>query len=142
VVSGIEQQVEDRGLGTGRNQFYSAGLRAGWSEVRVPAGAGNFSLHHRVQTGSGAHPPPIQWVSGALSLEVKRSGRKADHSLPSSAEVKNAWSYTFTPPIHLHGMALGQKKRTGTTLPLLFTLFVPFVLTVWFWWKRNLAKTY
>jgi hypothetical protein len=29
VVSGIEQQVEDRGLGTGRNQFYSAGLRAG-----------------------------------------------------------------------------------------------------------------
>jgi hypothetical protein len=24
--------------------------------VRVPAGAGNFSLYHRVQTGSGAHP--------------------------------------------------------------------------------------
>jgi hypothetical protein len=24
--------------------------------VRVPAGTGNFSLHHRVQTGSGAHP--------------------------------------------------------------------------------------
>jgi hypothetical protein len=24
--------------------------------VRVPAGAGNFSLHHRVQNGSGAHP--------------------------------------------------------------------------------------
>jgi hypothetical protein len=24
--------------------------------VRFPAGAGNFSLHHRVQTGSGAHP--------------------------------------------------------------------------------------
>jgi hypothetical protein len=26
------------------------------SRVRVPSGAGNFSLHHRVQTGSGAHP--------------------------------------------------------------------------------------
>jgi hypothetical protein len=26
------------------------------SRVRFPAGAGNFSLHHRVQTGSGAHP--------------------------------------------------------------------------------------
>jgi hypothetical protein len=25
------------------------------SEVRLPAGAGNFSLHHRVQTGCGAH---------------------------------------------------------------------------------------
>jgi hypothetical protein len=23
--------------------------------VRVPAGTGNFSLHYRVQTGSGAH---------------------------------------------------------------------------------------
>jgi hypothetical protein len=26
------------------------------SSVRFPAGAGNFSLHHRVQTGSEAHP--------------------------------------------------------------------------------------
>jgi hypothetical protein len=25
------------------------------SRVRFPAGAGNFSLHHRVQNGSGAH---------------------------------------------------------------------------------------
>jgi hypothetical protein len=26
------------------------------SRVRFPARAGNFSLHHRVQNGSGAHP--------------------------------------------------------------------------------------
>jgi hypothetical protein len=26
------------------------------SRVRVPAGAGNFSLRHRVQNDSGAHP--------------------------------------------------------------------------------------
>jgi hypothetical protein len=26
------------------------------SRVRFPAGAGNFSLRHRVQNGSGAHP--------------------------------------------------------------------------------------
>jgi hypothetical protein len=26
------------------------------SMVRIPAEAGNFSLHHRVQDGSGAHP--------------------------------------------------------------------------------------
>jgi hypothetical protein len=31
--------------------------------------------------------PPIQWVPGALSLGVKRPGREADHSPPSSAEV-------------------------------------------------------
>jgi hypothetical protein len=36
----------------------------------------------------GPTQPPIQWVPGTLSLGVKRSGRKADHSPPSSAEVK------------------------------------------------------
>jgi hypothetical protein len=32
------------------------GLDDRGSRVRFPAGAGNFSLHHRVQNGSGAHP--------------------------------------------------------------------------------------
>jgi hypothetical protein len=34
----------------------SYGLDDGGSRVRFPAGAGDFSLHHRVQDGSGAHP--------------------------------------------------------------------------------------
>jgi hypothetical protein len=42
--------------------------------------------------------PLIQWVPGAFSLEVKRLGWEVYHSPPSSAEVKNAWSYTSTPP--------------------------------------------
>jgi hypothetical protein len=32
------------------------GLNDQSSRVRFPAGAGNFSLHNRVQNGSGAHP--------------------------------------------------------------------------------------
>jgi hypothetical protein len=32
------------------------GLDDRGSMVRFPAGAGNFSLHHPVQNGSGAHP--------------------------------------------------------------------------------------
>jgi hypothetical protein len=40
--------------------------------------------------------PPIHWVRGALSPGVKRSEREADHSPPSSAEVKNTWMYTST----------------------------------------------
>jgi hypothetical protein len=36
----------------------------------------------------GPTQSPIQWVPGALSLGVKRQGREADHSPPSSAEVK------------------------------------------------------
>jgi hypothetical protein len=50
------------------------------------------------RTSLGPTQPPIQWVPGALSLGVKRQEREADHSPPSSAEVKNAWSYTSTPP--------------------------------------------
>jgi hypothetical protein len=54
----------------------------------------------------GPSQPPIQWVLGALSLGVKWPGREADHSSPSSAEVKIAWSYTSTPPVRLHGVVL------------------------------------
>jgi hypothetical protein len=35
---------------------------------------GNFSLHHHVQNGSGAHPASYRWVAGALSLGVKAAG--------------------------------------------------------------------
>jgi hypothetical protein len=36
------------------------GLDDRGSRVRFPAGAGNFSLHHRVQNGAGAHPASYQ----------------------------------------------------------------------------------
>jgi hypothetical protein len=65
--------------------------------VRFPAGTSIFSFHRAVQTGPGAHP-----ASGDLFLGVKLSVREADHSPPSSAEVKNAWSYTSTCPVR-HG---------------------------------------
>jgi hypothetical protein len=55
----------------------------------------------------GPTQPPIQWVPGFLSLGIKRPGSEADHSSPSSALIKNAWSYTSTPPIRLHGVVLG-----------------------------------
>jgi hypothetical protein len=72
------------------------GLEDRGSKVRFPAGAGNFSLHHRVQTGCWAHQHRIKWVPGALFPRVKQPGPEADHSPPPSAEVKNAWSYTST----------------------------------------------
>jgi hypothetical protein len=37
-------------------EFLSSGLDDHGSKVRFLARAGNFSLHHRVQNGSGAHP--------------------------------------------------------------------------------------
>jgi hypothetical protein len=59
---------------------------------------GIFIFTTASRTALGPTQPPIQGVPGALSLGVKRPGREADNSPPSSAEVKNAWSCTSTPP--------------------------------------------
>jgi hypothetical protein len=64
------------------------GLDDRGSRVRFPVGAVNFSLHHRVQNGSGAHPASYPMGARGFFLWVKRQGREADHSPPSSAEVK------------------------------------------------------
>jgi len=42
--------------------------------------------------------------------DVKRPGREADHSPPSGAELKNAWSNTSTPPVRLRGVVLSQAQ--------------------------------
>jgi hypothetical protein len=68
-------------------------------------GPGIFLFTTASRTALGPTQPPIQWVPGTLSLGVKGPGREGDHSPPSSAEV-NAWSYTSTPPICLHGVVL------------------------------------
>jgi hypothetical protein len=64
------------------------GLDDRGSRVRFPVGAGNFSLHHRVQYGSGAHPAsyPIGTRGSFPGGKVARC--EADHSPPSTAEVK------------------------------------------------------
>jgi hypothetical protein len=41
---------------SGLSFVHGYGLDYGGSRVRFPGGAGNFSLHHRIQNGSGAHP--------------------------------------------------------------------------------------
>jgi hypothetical protein len=64
------------------------GLDDRGSRFRFPAGAGNFSLHHRVQIGSRAHPASYPVGTRGFFPGVKRPGREADHSPPSSAEVK------------------------------------------------------
>ena len=39
----------------------------------------------------------IRLVPGAVSPDVKQPVHEADHSCPSSAEVKNEWRYTSVP---------------------------------------------
>jgi hypothetical protein len=78
-------------------ELSGVGLRAGWSGVRVLAGAENSSLYHCVQTGSGVHSASYPVCTRGYFLEVKWTGREADDSPLSSAEIKNAWSYTSIP---------------------------------------------
>jgi hypothetical protein len=51
-------------------------------------GLGIFLFTTVSKTALGPTQPPIHWLPAALSLGVKRSGREADHSPPSSAEAK------------------------------------------------------
>jgi hypothetical protein len=44
------------------------------SRFRFPAGAGNFSLHHRVQNGSGAHPASYPTGTRGSFLGGKAAG--------------------------------------------------------------------
>jgi hypothetical protein len=72
------------------------------NEVQLTAGAGTFSPCHHIQMGSGAH-------LASYPMGTRRSfpgGKVADHSPPPSADVKNVWNYTSTPPISLHSMML------------------------------------
>jgi hypothetical protein len=77
-------------------------MAAGWTTegpgVPSPGSVKNFhfSMSSRLDMGSTQHP--IQWVPGALSPGVKRLELEADHSPPTSVEVKKMWIYTSNPP--------------------------------------------
>jgi hypothetical protein len=90
------------------------------SSVAIAGGAGNFSLHHRVQNGSGAHPASYPMCTRGSFLGVKRPGREADHSPPSSAEVKECVElYLHSPNTpSWRGAQLNHRR----TLPFYFYL--------------------
>jgi len=73
--------------------------RAGWAGVRLPTTVKTFLLSETSRPHLGPTQPPIECVPGFLSPGVKRSGREAVHSPPSSDEVNNTWTYTSMPPI-------------------------------------------
>jgi hypothetical protein len=93
-------------------EYSSVGITLGYgpddwgSRFRFLAGAGNISLHHRLQNGSGVHPASYPLGTRGSFPGGKAAGREADHSPPSSGEAKNARSYTSTLPIRLHGVVL------------------------------------
>jgi hypothetical protein len=65
--------------------------------VRVVVKVKNFLSSTSSRPALGSTQTPIQWVPGTLSPEVKRPGREADQSPPTSAEFKKIRIYTLTP---------------------------------------------
>jgi hypothetical protein len=56
--------------------------------IQVLIGAGNFSPHDHTHTGSGVHPASYPMGTRVLSLGVKQLSCEADHSPPSSTEIR------------------------------------------------------
>jgi hypothetical protein len=73
------------------------GLNNRGSRVRFPAGVGNFSLHRRVQNGSGAHPTSYPMGTRGSFLGGKAAG---------------AWSWPLT------SIYCGDKRMSGAIPPL------------------------
>jgi hypothetical protein len=72
--------------------------------VRSPAEAKDFSSSLCVQTGSEAHPASCPMdTGGPFPGGKQRTGRDADYSPPSSAEVVNELDL-YIPPKRLHGV--------------------------------------
>jgi hypothetical protein len=105
-----------RNLDSSDNVVYRAQVgRPGFDSRQ---GTGIFLFDTASRPALGATQLRVKLVPGALSPGVKRSGREADHSPHSKAEVKNALDCTSTFPyafvmwylvnhrIRLHGVVL------------------------------------
>jgi hypothetical protein len=68
--------------------FFTAYKTSWTAGVWFPNGQGIVLCSTRSRPALRATQLPIQWLPGTLYPEVKRPGREADHSSPSSAEVK------------------------------------------------------
>jgi hypothetical protein len=54
-----------------------------------------FPTSQRVQTGSGAHPAPTQWISTVLWLGANRPGCEADQPSPKNEALFLCFWYSF-----------------------------------------------
>jgi hypothetical protein len=82
-----------------RSRDSSVGIATGYGlddrgvRSSSPGRVRNLLFYTSSRPALASTQPPIQWVPRALSPGVKREGREADHSPPTSAEVKKMWIY-------------------------------------------------
>jgi hypothetical protein len=76
-------------------------------EVRIPTGWEFFSSTPCPDRFLGGPTQfPIRWVPRAISLEIKRPVREADHSPPSNAETEECVELYLHFPIRLRSVVL------------------------------------
>jgi hypothetical protein len=69
------------------------------TQIRFPS-CQDFSLLHTL----GLSQPPVQWISGTISPELKRQTHAADHSPRSIVEVEIYGAIPPLPHIYIHGI--------------------------------------
>jgi hypothetical protein len=91
--------------------------------VQILEGPREFSLIQNIQTGSVGCP--ASYTRGTTVLHWKKSGLgvKLTTHLNISADGKNEWHYTSTPPLFTHG---AERK----TFPLLSFTLINIITTV------------
>jgi hypothetical protein len=82
--------------------------------VLFPAGAGIFSQHHYVQTGSGTQLAFYPTETEDSLSRIKWVEHDADHSHLYGTEVKYAWHLYFH--IHLQGVVFRHKDNFAFNL--------------------------
>jgi hypothetical protein len=106
---------------------------------RFSAGATDFSSILSGQTGPGPPSPapqaPVQRALGALSSGLKRPEHDIGHTSPSSANVKNEWSYTSIPPtrfrsVHYDNVASDQTDVRATAATCNMSVFCVYTARV------------
>jgi hypothetical protein len=92
------RRIRNAGFRQELRNFDSVGIATGYGLEDQGSGrefesgrVKNFYFFISSRPALGSTQPPIKWVPG-----VKRQGREADHSPPTSAE-KKMWIYTSTP---------------------------------------------
>jgi hypothetical protein len=97
-----------------------------WDNLPIHDGHNIFGVHYwqealgrgqtifcsgKRQTVPGPHPACYSVDTRGSFPGVKRTGREFKHRSPSSAQVKNEWSWTSSVPLHLRDF-----QRTSLTL--------------------------
>ena len=86
-------------------------LWAGWSGIWILVDAGDFSLLWNVQVSSRANI--VFCLVSTAFLSWDKATSVWSYSPPSSAAVKNEWSYTSVPHIYIYMLLwLGQEELT------------------------------